>query len=364
MAIRSLQSPADSEPESLTMQPAQTKKSKIIQSFLLDAVRAGKQDLIGETCEHFAISRQAVNRHLGHLTAAGFLESSGTTRARVYRLGPRRRQVQTYSLAAITEDRVYTSDYAFIVDGLGQNVAAIWHYGFTEMVNNAIDHSDGSQAEIWAERSPEWLMLRIRDDGEGIFRKISRIMGLADPREAILELSKGKLTTDPENHTGEGIFFTSRAFDVFVIRSGDLEFSHLQESPIDMMNHRAADLAGTEVLMLLSPTAERTLASVFDAFTDEETPVFSKTVVPVRLALYEGEQLVSRSQAKRIMNRVERFRNVMLDFAGVDSVGRSFVDEVFRVFARNHPAVTISPINMTPAVAKEVMRVARPDDGA
>jgi hypothetical protein len=182
-------------------------------------------------------------------------------------------------------------------------------------------------------------------------------MGLADPREAILELSKGKLTTDPENHTGEGIFFTSRAFDVFLIRSGNLMFSHLYESPVDMMDHATADLAGTSVLMMLSPLTERTMASVFQEYTDEDTLDFSKTVVQVRLALYEGESLVSRSQAKRIMNRAERFRNVMLDFAGVDTVGRSFVDEIFRVFARNHPAVTIKPINMTEGVEHEVKRV-------
>ena len=345
------------------MPPGQTKRSQVIQGFLIDAVRTGKKDLISEACEHFSISRQAVHRHLSYLVATGFLESLGTTRGRTYRLGPQRRQSQTYALSAIAEDRVYASDFAFIVDGLGKNVEAIWHYGFTEMLNNAIDHSGGSEVEISAQRSPDWLMLHIRDDGEGIFRRIARLMGLGDPREAIFELSKGKLTTDPDNHTGEGIFFTSRAYDVFVIRSGDLEFSHLNESSIDMMDQKNADLEGTLVLMLVSPTTERTMASVFQAFTDEETLDFSKTVVPVRLVLYEGEQLVSRSQAKRIMNRVERFRNVMLDFAGVESVGRSFVDEIFRVFVRNHPAVTVKPINMTAAVEKEVMRVARPNDG-
>lgn len=339
------------------MNPGQTKRPQLIRSFLIDAVRTGKKNLIGETCEHFGISRQAVNRHLTHLTERGFLESSGTTRARTYRLGPQRRQVQTYSLSAIAEDRVYTSDFAFVVDGLGKNLEAIWHYGFTEMLNNAIDHSGGSQVEVFAQRNQEWLVLEIRDDGEGIFRRIARLMGLVDPREAILELSKGKLTTDPENHTGEGIFFTSRAFDVFLIRSGNLTFSHLYESPVDMMDHATTDLAGTSVLMMLSPITERTMASVFQEYTDEDTLDFSKTVVQVRLALYEGESLVSRSQAKRIMNRAEWFRNVMLDFAGVDTVGRSFVDEIFRVFARNHPAVTIKPINMTEDVEKEVGRV-------
>lgn len=342
------------------MKLGNTPRSRAIRRFLIDAVRSGKKNLVTDACEQFAVSRQSVHRHLTYLTGQGLLESVGTTRGRTYRLGLIRQQAGTYDLSAIAEDRVYASDFAYVVDGLPKNIGDIWHYGFTEILNNAIDHSGGTQVEISAQRTPEWLVLQIRDDGEGIFKRIARLMSLGDPREAILELSKGKLTTDPDHHTGEGIFFTSRAFDVFVIRSGELTFHHMRESPTDMMSHERNTLGGTSVLLFLSPTTERTLASVFNDYTDEETLDFSRTVVPVRLALYEGDQLVSRSQAKRIMNRVERFKNVMLDFEGVDTVGRSFVDEVFRVFAGNHPELAIEAINMTPEVEREVTRILRP----
>lgn len=191
-----------------------------------------------------------------------------------------------YALPAIAEDRVCVADFAYIVDGLPKNIQDIWHYGLTEMLNNAIDHSGGTQVKIDARRLDEWLDLTIHHNGKGIFMPIARRVGLGDPREAILELSKGKLTTDPDNHTGAGIFFASRAFDIFVIRSGELMFNHLEESPIDMMEHAEGDLSGTVVVMFRSPTTERTLASVFDACTDAETLDFSMTVVPIRLALY------------------------------------------------------------------------------
>jgi len=334
-----------------------TRESQAIRRHLIDVVRSGRADLVADAGERFGISRQAVHRHLAHLVRERFLEATGTTRGRTYRLGPNRQQTGTYVLGAIAEDRVYASDFAYIVDGLRKNVQDIWHYGFTEMLNNAIDHSGGSEVEIRAERTAVRLILGLRDDGVGIFVRIARLMNLGDPREAILELSKGKLTTDPDNHTGEGIFFTSRVFDLFAILSGDLIFQHTREEPDDAMFHAKRDFGGTSVLMRLSPTSERTLASVFNEYTDAETLDFSKTIVPVRLALYEGVQLVSRSQAKRIMNRVERFRNVVLNFEGVDTVGRSFVDEIFRVFTRNHPEVAITPINMSPEVQKEVGRV-------
>ncbi len=339
------------------MELGKTRESQAIRRHLIDVVRSGRAYLVADACERFGITRQAVHRHLTYLIRERFLEAAGTTRGRTYRLGPRRRQTGTYALGAIAEDRVYASDFAYIVDGLGKNVQDIWHYGFTEMLNNAIDHSAGISVEIAALRTDEWLMLQIRDDGEGIFGRIARLLDLADPREAILELSKGKLTTDPENHTGEGIFFTSRAFDFFWITAGDLVFSHIEESDDDFLDHLRGETGGTAVNMLLAPTTQRTLAAVFNEYTDADTFDFSKTVVPVRLALYEGVALVSRSQAKRIMNRVERFRKVLLDFAGVDMVGRSFVDEIFRVFARNHPHVAIKPVNMSPEVQKEVGRV-------
>ncbi len=344
------------------MDIGKTSQSRSIRRHLIDAVRSGRADIVAETCERFGITRQAVHRHLAHLTRERFLEAVGTTRGRTYRLGPNRWQQGNYELGAITEDRVYAGDFEYIVEGLPKNVRDIWHYGFTEMLNNAIDHSGGAVVRIVARRSDEWLALLIRDDGEGIFKRIARLLGLGDPREAILELSKGKLTTDPENHTGEGIFFTSRVFDLFRITSGDLAFSHMDASDRDFLVHLEGTTQGTTVGMYLSPKTERILASVFDEYTDADTLDFSKTVVPIRLALYEGEQLVSRSQAKRIMNRVERFRNVVLDFAGVDTVGRSFVDEIFRVFSQRHPEIVIAPINMNAQVQREVGRFSETDD--
>jgi signal transduction histidine kinase len=89
---------------------------------------------------------------------------------------------------------------------LPQNVRDIWHYGVTEMVNNAIDHSASPEVRVGLRRNALFTAVAVADDGEGIFLKIQRALGLYDAREAILELAKGKLTTAPQNHSGEGIF--------------------------------------------------------------------------------------------------------------------------------------------------------------
>jgi hypothetical protein len=64
----------------------------------------------------------------------------------------------------------------------------------------------------------------IIDDGIGIFRKIKNALNLEDERESALHLSKGKFTTDPKNHTSEGIFFTFQAFDSFHITSSEMAY--------------------------------------------------------------------------------------------------------------------------------------------
>ncbi|RTL33038.1 MAG: DUF4325 domain-containing protein [Burkholderiales bacterium] len=96
--------------------------------------------------------------------------------------------------------------------------------------------------------------------------------------------------------------------------------------------------------------------SVFDQFAEPEEFTFAKTIVPVKLAQHEGEKLVSRSQAKRLTMRFERFQTVVLDFSEVAEIGQAFADEVFRVFQIAHPQTLLMPLHMTPAVSAMVAR--------
>lgn len=66
--------------------------------------------------------------------------------------------------------------------------------------------------------------------------------------------------------------------------------------------------------------------------------------------------LLSRSQAKRLLARFEKFEEVMLDFKDVQTIGQAFADEIFRVFALQHPEVKIIAINTTPEVQQMINR--------
>jgi hypothetical protein len=322
----------------------------------LELIAAGGHGVGTRLATEMGLSRQVANGYLQGLIRDGLIEAEGSTRARVYHLKTLAEADRVYRREGLQEDVVWREGFASLLADLPENVRDIWHYGATEMINNAIDHSGSSEVRVGLRRNAFCTDAWAADDGEGIFLKIQRALGLHDPREAILELAKGKLTTAPDRHTGEGIFFTSRMMDFFEIWSGNLRFSH-QPRAQDTIVEGDSKTPGTRVTMRLANESPRDMKAVFDEFADPAEFTFDKTVVPLRLAQHEGEKLVSRSQAKRVAHRFEKFKHVVLDFEGITQIGQAFADELFRVFALEHPQVRLTPLNASPAVGQMISRV-------
>ncbi len=345
--------------------PKVRSRGEQIRRFIVIHVDRHPTDITKLAAQHFGITRQAVSKHLHRLIDERVLVSEGKTRNCAYRLYPLVEWRKEYELSdALAEDLVWRFDVQPSLDQLPENVVDIWHYGFTEIFNNALDHAQASGAEVLLSKNAAVTELAVIDDGIGIFRKIQAELGLMDERHAVLELSKGKLTTDPANHTGEGIFFTCRVFDAFDILSGGVHFSHQFDDAEDWILERARSGSGTMVWMKLDNRSSRTLERVFDRFTSDDELGFTKTVVPVRLARFGDDKLVSRSQAKRLLARVDRFKTVIFDFTEVDSIGQAFADEVFRVFASRHPQVAILATEANAAVHRMIQRAIRQRDRA
>lgn len=328
-----------------------------VRKFLIENIAEHPADIVRMATEKFGCSRQAVHKHLQRLIAEGAVSESGHTRGKRYSLAPLAEWRKQYELGpALAEDAVWRDDIVPLLGRLPDNVLGIWHYGFTEMFNNVIDHSGARHASISLAKTAAGTTIDIYDDGIGIFKKIQSALALEDERHAVLELAKGKFTTDPANHSGEGIFFTSRVFDQFVIASGEVYYSHDFDAREDWILQASSARGGTLVRMVLHNHTARTLRKVFDKFTSDETYGFTKTVVPVKLMRYGDDNLVSRSQAKRLLARFDRFKVVVLDFSGVASVGQAFADEVFRVFRLKHPEVEVVPIHTSSEVKRMISR--------
>lgn len=319
-------------------------KRNEIRDFILWNIRDHPSDIVRFAQEKYNLSRPAILRYIHNLINDKSIVVIGSTKNVRYSLKPLHISNNAYVLnTSLEEDRVWRNDVLPLFENIKENIEHICHYGFTEIFNNAIEHSEGTEIKteisIWIDK----IIMEIADDGVGIFNKIQRQYNLEDPLHAILELSKGKLTTNPASHSGEGIFFTSRMFDSFRIGSGNLFFGHKTQ---DIYFETNQNIKGTIVTMEISPISKRTTKSIFDKFiSNQDGYGFDKTIVPVELARYGNENLISRSQAKRLLTHLEKFKTVAFDFENVKYVGRAFTDEIYRVFANSHPNITIVTIN-------------------
>ena len=334
--------------------------AELVRTVTLD-VASHPRDLTRHYADRLGISRVAANKYIQRLEREGWISRSGPSTHPVFSPGYKRRLARLYRIAGLEEHVVWEQHFRPHFN-LAPNIQSIVGHGFTEMVNNAIDHSAGTSVFVWVSQDDHLLRVIISDDGVGIFAKITTALGLPDRRQALFELAKGKLTTDPNNHSGEGVFFTSRMFDSFEITANGLQFNHDTQSPHDWL-HEASGVFpdGTAVLMKIDLNSNRTPAEIYAQFTDApEDYDFSKTIVPMRLARFGDEQLISRSQAKRLIARFDRFRTVILDFSEIQEIGQAFADELFRVYANGHPNVELLPQQMTNQVERMWLRAVAP----
>lgn len=312
----------------------------------------------------FSISRQAAHKKISQLVQTGELIKAGKTRAVVYMLpgifnASKNGVVLNLKNKNLKEHEVFEEISRNLVSlkELSENVKSIFNYAFSEMLNNAIEHSGSDQIEVKVNIIDGLLFFSIRDYGVGVFRNIMKKFKLNSETEAIAELMKGKTTTAPKAHSGEGIFFTSKIADTFSLDSFGFELLVVNTVP-DLFVRAVSHLKkGTLVYFVISTASKKHLIDLFHEFESKDGEHdFDKTQIRVKLYVY-GTIHVSRSQARRILAHIpERFKHMVLDFDQVPSVGQAFADEIFRVFQNAHPEIKIEVINANDAVAFMIHR--------
>ncbi len=274
------------------------------------------------------------------------------------RRGPAAQWAAAFSVDGLAEDLVWSELRTQLESRVGHipdPARRILGYAITEMANNAIDHSHGTTLKVTLVVDEDAANVRLADDGVGAFRSIADTFGYDDVADAVVDLTKGKRTTDPSRHSGEGIFFTSKAVDRFSLEANGYRFA---------VDNLRGDIAlgggvtiGTTVELALNLTTDRSLVDVFAAFTEDGE--FVRTTPRVEL-LQHGSEFLSRSQAKRFALGLEQFQRVELDFTGVDLIGQGFADQLFRVWQSEHPDITLEVTGTNRGVALMISRVARP----
>jgi anti-sigma regulatory factor (Ser/Thr protein kinase) len=292
------------------------------------------------------VSRRTALHLLRKLCTMQWLTAVGTPRKPAYQPGVLRQVVRRYALTGLREDLPWRLDFAPCFE-LPSEVKRMAQHAFTELLNNAIDHSGGNTVTVSMRQTPMQLQLLVSDDGCGVFERIHKHFDIADPRLAMLELSKGKLTSMPERHSGHGLFFTSRLADVFDIHANRAAFQCRAWEDQRWLAGKPLTRHGTSVYLAITLDTPRSLSSVLRAHSaDVQGYGFERTQVPLRLLCSDGAALASRADAKRVATRLSDFKIAELDFSGVEDIGHGFADELFRVYGLAHPGTALLPVGM------------------
>jgi anti-sigma regulatory factor (Ser/Thr protein kinase) len=320
-----------------------------IQKFLAGKSRFTSSELV----KVLKISRQSVAKHLKKLIREGKISKTGSTRSASYSSKPTPPIHTTVELVKkiknLQEDLVFEEINLRL--GLRKkingNSLTIANFSFCEMLNNAIDHSQSDSVKIWISLDSDSLQFEIKDAGVGIFFNVQKKFRLQSEYEALAHVMKGKQTTDPKRHSGQGIFFTSKISDELRFQSHQIEvaFDNVKK---DVFVKRIRKIRGTSVFFRISKNTKKQIKKLFDQYTNQDYE-FDKSKVTVHLS--KEEEFLSRSQARRLVIGLEKYKRIVFDFKGVNSIGQAFADEIFRVFQNLHPGVQLTWINTNEAVS-------------
>lgn len=332
---------------------------------------ANKKDKIftRDLVRQYKVSRQYANSLVAELVADGRLVKLGSTRKAFYVLPKYAKQHQeiyplryqtAFSNKALEEHRVMDQiDQSFpLLKGLPENVRSIFTYAFSEMLNNAIEHSTSARVSIEVAIQNKTLSFVVDDSGVGVFRNIMKKRKLKSEIEAIQDLLKGKTTTMPKSHSGEGIFFTSKVGDLFVLDSYGYQLIIDNDLPDVFIKTTKKIKRGTKVSFKIGAKSERHLNELFKEYTNQANDSdygFDKTTIQIKLYTLGGVH-ISRSQARRVLSGLERFAVIVFDFNKVPLVGQAFTDEIFRVFHHKHPKIRLETANLNEGVQFMVER--------
>ena len=335
-----------------------TNKQKI-----LEIIEKRGKVTASEITSNVGVSRQYVNTVISELTAEKKVLKVGRTRYAFYvssLFAKKHPEIfpsvvkKTYKNVSLEEHRVLMEieDKFPQILNLPENVRSIFTFAFSEMFNNAIEHSHSKNISIEVALRNDKLSFAVMDSGVGVFRNIMKKKELRSEIEAIQDLLKGKTTTMPKSHSGEGIFFTSKSADLFALDSFGYHLAVNTKADDVLIKTTSINKRGTKVTFEIDINSERHLDQVFKRYTnlsDESDYGFDKTEIRVKLYTMGGVH-ISRSQARRILSGLEKFKVILLDFENVPVVGQAFADEIYRVFKHKHPTIKIEEENMSAGV--------------
>ena len=314
-----------------------------IKKFILDNLSRHQRDIIHTAIQRFGVSRQAVLKHMHTLIDEKQVIAYGKTRDRFYELRPQVNYNKSILIDNAFSSQSIITEYVLPhLASLPKNLVEIIQFSMGALLNNILDHSMATKLYYKLYLTYDDFHMILNDNGNGIFGHINYVLNLGGNQNAAIELAKGRITTDEENHSGDELNSVFHLFDKAKIESNGMFLNYVNKNSCYAAG-KSIQKKGTRIHLKINPESRRTCQETFKKLFDLQNKY---TLVPINiLRISENEQINSRAQAKSILRKVDNIKTIKFDFNNVDLIGPAFADELIRTIRKSGKAIEIQWIN-------------------
>jgi biotin operon repressor len=318
-----------------------------IQNFILDNLSGHQRDIIKAAISKFGISRQAVLKHMNTLIREKHIVAHGKTKDRYYELEP---LLNYTKLVDITQgfkvDRFLRTEILTSLDSLPRNICEISEYALAALLHNVLDHAQATHFSVKLFSTRDETHVVVTDNGVGIFHHIRDGLGLEGKTISAIELAKGPGPNEAGHHAGDDLHAVMMLFDGITIDSAEISLRY--EKKVDRWSlQESMQARGTKIHLEISTNSSITCNEIFSKLFAEEKSVVR---IPVNLARTNGELLISRNQAHKLVHNIEFTKEVEFDFTGIDVIGPAFAHELVWISREKNKSIDIDWINAADTV--------------
>jgi len=317
--------------------------SSQIKKFILDNLTRHQKDIIYAAVQRFGVSRQAVLKHMHALIADKQVIAHGKTRDRFYELRPQVNFNKTFEINNdFSTEELIKKSIVPNLRSLKDNIREIILFSMAAILNNCVEHSKSSKLYFKLYFTYNDLHIVVRDNGKGIFGNIKSNLSLASTQLSAIELAKGRITTDPINHSGDELYAVIKLFDNVKIESNGISLNYINYNQEWSLNH-SFQQHGTRIHLKIDPSSKRSCKEIFENLF---TVKYSTLCIPINLLKLPGYDLVnSRAQANNVLRNIKDFKIIEFDFNNIDLIGPAFADELIRKIKTDNQSADIQWIN-------------------
>ena len=318
-----------------------------IKHFILENLTQHQKDIIKAAIRKFGLSRQAILKHMNTLIRDDQVVAYGKTRDRFYELKPRVNFSKSIDISNGFDPKSILNEQIFPnLKSLPQNVREISEFSLGALFHNIHDHASATRLNYKIYISHNDVHLIISDNGIGLFQGIADALHFDDVQIAAVEIAKGHVTSDPENHAGDDLMVVIQMFDEVEISSSGVSLKYINGKN-DWTLKPSRQKNGTRIHLGIGTNSRRTCQDVFKTLFNEQGKFVH---IPVKLARSNGEQLNSREQADNLLHNIKKLNGIEFDFKNIDLVGPAFADELVRKTLEKNREMDIKWINSTQLV--------------